>query len=411
MEARDCVSPARCIKAEEGNSCQVPEKVTCSLNSQCTRPLVCGIDLQCRNQCLEDFDCTSGQKCTTTSHLCADPERDKNYDPATNELKAAGSGTGGSGGNTGNGGNDGGGTDGGGSACSTPQTLFGNIVQGDANPNFTSGVGVRSGNQFFIFSGYDAPAPPDGGAEVDAGGGPAGNAVFVQAFDPVTGTSKGPATSLFTVPDAVSWAISDVSVAPSGEIALLYRRAITNTTQALHATFLKMGTGATGAAGLQVQQTVLIESTPFQFEHVTWAATTGRFVFSWKYQTTAWFVRVRKFLPDGRAAGGDTNAVEAPVLDSRWDQGAVGTSGSLLGVATVANATYFPFLTILDGAGNPVRASLQASKLNLGSGADWVTTGGVAGGFVFLAHHGGSVQASFVPTAGAGSVLGDGGVS
>ncbi|HET6284829.1 MAG TPA: hypothetical protein VFH73_27985, partial [Polyangia bacterium] len=348
-EGRDCPAGARCIKATEGNSCQPFEKVTCSLNSQCTRPLVCGIDLQCRNQCMEDIDCTGGQRCTSVSHLCADPERDKNYDPVTNEFKPVDAGAGGA---TGTGGADGGGTAGadgagtggadGGSACTVPQTLFGNIIAGDSNPNFSSGVGVRSGSQVFIFSGYRASS--DGGVADPDAGSAMGNAVYVQAFNAATGASAGAPVSLFPVADATSWGVNDVSVAPTGEIALVYSRTISPGAQALHAAFLSAATPDAGAAGLQVSQHVLIESAPFQFPHVTWAATSKRFVLSWKYQTTAWFVRVKKFLPDGRGAGGDTNAVVAPALDNRWDQGSVGTSADLLGAATVANATYFPFL-------------------------------------------------------------------
>jgi hypothetical protein len=83
------VAGARCIKATDGNTCQPPEKKTCALNSDCTPGLVCGADLQCRNQCSKDIDCLKGQKCTTNSKLCADPITDKEYDPATNELKNA----------------------------------------------------------------------------------------------------------------------------------------------------------------------------------------------------------------------------------------------------------------------------------------------------------------------------------
>ena len=411
-EGRDCPAGARCIKATEGNSCQPFEKVTCSLRSDCTQPLVCGIDLQCRNQCKEDIDCTGGQKCTSVSHLCADPERDKNYDPVTNEFKPVDGGAGG-----GAGGKDGGGTDGedgggnggadGATACKGPQTLFGNIIQGDPNPNFTSGVGVRSGNQVFIFSGYRT-APDAGAADPDAGT-PAGNAVYVQAFNATTGASAGAPVALFPVADSGPWGVSDVSVAPTGEIALLYSRALPGSGQALHAAFLSAGTPDAGAAGLQVSQNVLIESAPFQYPHVTWAANSKRFVLSWKYQTTAWFVRVKKFLPDGRGAGGDTNAVEAPTLDSRWDQGSVGTSADLFGAVTVASATYFPFLTILDSVGNPVRDSIAAPNVYLNNGSNWVSVGGVANGFVVLAHNSGTVHAAFVPTTGAGSVLADGG--
>ena len=90
VESKDCPSGERCIagaSASVGNSCQPPEKTSCSYNSQCD-PLVCGVDLQCRSQCQADVDCPKGQKCTSVSKLCADPTIDKNnYDPVTNEFK------------------------------------------------------------------------------------------------------------------------------------------------------------------------------------------------------------------------------------------------------------------------------------------------------------------------------------
>ena len=87
--SKDCLSGERCIKASEGNSCQPTQKTTCAYTSQCTTPLVCGVDLQCRNQCQTDVDCPGGV-CTSCSKLCVDPKTiDVNsYDPNTNELKA-----------------------------------------------------------------------------------------------------------------------------------------------------------------------------------------------------------------------------------------------------------------------------------------------------------------------------------
>ena len=86
---KDCSSGERCIVATGGNSCQPPEKATCTYNSDCTKPLVCGVDLQCRNQCQTDVDCTTGQVCTSVSKLCADPAIDHNYDPTTHDFKTA----------------------------------------------------------------------------------------------------------------------------------------------------------------------------------------------------------------------------------------------------------------------------------------------------------------------------------
>jgi hypothetical protein len=127
VASRDCAGDARCIilPAPVGNVCQAPLKVTCSLNSDCS-PLFCGIDLECRNQCHTDVDCPSGQKCTSQSHLCADPAKDDatHYDPTTNELVPApdagvdgpGPGAGGSAGGQGGSSGSGGTTGSGGSA-------------------------------------------------------------------------------------------------------------------------------------------------------------------------------------------------------------------------------------------------------------------------------------------------------
>lgn len=91
--SKDClISGGRCIKATGGNSCQPPERTTCAYASDCTTPLVCGVDLQCRNQCQTDVDCPGG-RCTSISKLCADPKIDPNYDQATNEFKTIDAGS------------------------------------------------------------------------------------------------------------------------------------------------------------------------------------------------------------------------------------------------------------------------------------------------------------------------------
>jgi len=90
-DSKDCPTGERCIQATAaagGNSCQPPEKSSCTYTSQCTTPLVCGVDLQCRNQCQTSVDCPSGQVCTSVSKLCADPYVDKNYNKDTNEFSA-----------------------------------------------------------------------------------------------------------------------------------------------------------------------------------------------------------------------------------------------------------------------------------------------------------------------------------
>src|SRR5665213_705833 len=129
----------------QGTACQAPETVTCHYTSDCKSPLVCGIDLQCRDQCQADIDCPGGstgvEVCTVMTHLCADPAIDKDYDPTTKDFKVtAGAGGRSSGGHagSGNGGSGAGGTAGNGAnSCQSPQTSFGNIAQGEPNPTFT----------------------------------------------------------------------------------------------------------------------------------------------------------------------------------------------------------------------------------------------------------------------------------
>ena len=87
VQSRDCPGDQRCIVVSgQGNVCQAPAKTSCAYNTDCT-PLFCGVDLECRNQCLSDIDCPNGQKCTTTSKLCVDPIKDAtHYNATTNEL-------------------------------------------------------------------------------------------------------------------------------------------------------------------------------------------------------------------------------------------------------------------------------------------------------------------------------------
>src|SRR5580692_10626221 len=80
--------------AVQGTACQAPETVSCQYTSQCKQPLVCGDDHQCRDQCETDVDCPMQQKCTSMTHLCADPSIDKDYDPAINDFVIADGGAG-----------------------------------------------------------------------------------------------------------------------------------------------------------------------------------------------------------------------------------------------------------------------------------------------------------------------------
>jgi hypothetical protein len=71
---RDCPMGQRCVKGPLGNVCQLGDEKLCPVAggvSTCTAPLVCAIDLQCRNNCTTVAECTAGQACT--GGICAEP--------------------------------------------------------------------------------------------------------------------------------------------------------------------------------------------------------------------------------------------------------------------------------------------------------------------------------------------------
>jgi hypothetical protein len=355
-----------------------------------------------------------------------------------------GAGTAGTTGSTGTAGNGDGGTGASGAQCPSAQTQFGLIAQGDSNSGFTSSVGVRTATQLLVFSGYNGPDPSADGGAGGAGGGGGGNVnrIYWQAFDPTTAKSVGPAKPLgLTDSTSVGYIyLDDVSIAPTGEIAVLYTHIdLVNVVghgqgaDGLSVAFLAP-TAEAGSPGPQVQQNVQIESaqvsTPavlnpsFQGQpHAIWSTFSNAFVFSWTYlESGDTYARVRKFLAKGAAAGGDTNTV--PTYNPRpfagYESGSVGTSGALFGVAVIpsAYAGYRgPSLTLLDALGNEVGSSLQVTDQgetgNEGGGYYyWNATAGTAKGFVYFA---GTLPVSeyFVPTTADGGVtaVADGGTA
>jgi hypothetical protein len=65
------------------NVCQLAAEAHCYYNSDCTAPLVCGRDEQCRNQCQSNVDCVTGQICAS-SGVCADQSQ---IVAGTNDVK------------------------------------------------------------------------------------------------------------------------------------------------------------------------------------------------------------------------------------------------------------------------------------------------------------------------------------
>jgi hypothetical protein len=87
--SKDCPANQRCVNSALGNTgaesavCQMQEEATCHYNSDCAAPLVCAVDLQCRNQCRTDLDCITSQRCVFG--VCAEASE---VDPS-GQLKGA----------------------------------------------------------------------------------------------------------------------------------------------------------------------------------------------------------------------------------------------------------------------------------------------------------------------------------
>ena len=433
----DCPTGQLCVKSgavgEAGtiNVCQLPKELTCVYNSDCKSPLVCARDEACRNECQSDVDCVSPQVCTT-SKVCALTSQ---LVPGTNDVTlvttgrtdgggtisgtggGTATGTGGGAGTTGQGGSGGSGgaigTGGsGGTTCAGPQLEFANISQGDANPGFNSSVAVRNADTLFIFSAYDGPAPVDGGTD---GGALAGDAVFVQMFDPVSGNTRGPNKFLFSIPYGVVAAVEDVSVAPTGEIALLYYvvASANNYADALYLTVLGTTPADGGVAGLSVKKTVQLESAANGDGHIIWQTASQLFVPSWKYlgSNGTWYVRARKYHPDGTAAGTAINAFPTTgniYQPNQEDDGDVGASGGYLGMAYQSTNNNWPYLTIVDSDGFQVGPIVS---LNPGGVDNWVAGAGTTQGFVTMFNSSGRIYGSFVPLTGMNSVISDAGAA
>jgi hypothetical protein len=447
--SRDCPTGERCLLSGTTGVCQLPAESTCaSASATCQSGQVCGTDQQCRTQCSSTIACVTGDYCVPSGGISTCYAASNSSDEVTlvgdGILSAdgsvldgstltsdanAGASNDGSAASTGDatmGTSDGGPATSTGSdsstksdapgiavnSCPNAQTQFGNTAQGDSNPNFTSGVGVRTATQLLIFSGYVGPA--------DAGDGGAGNLVYVQAFNPTTATSLGPAQPLFAAPDGVNLTLDSASVASTGQIALAFSYGGTRYSYGgagnqgpVYAAFLAPSSDA-GPAGLALENTpVEIESaTTYGQPHVIWSVATGAFVYSWEYESgSTWFLGSKSFLANGQAAGGTdpipTDVAAAALNSGNLEQGSVAAGPNWLGVAFVSGVNDESYLTILDSSGNQVGSALPISAT---TGSAWGTVAATAQGFVYLYDTGSAVAEAFVPTSGdAGVVLPDAG--
>jgi hypothetical protein len=441
MESRDCPDGERCVLSGASGVCQLQQESTCTTaNSLCSTGEICGTDMQCRAQCTSTIPCVEGDFCLPSGTLQACYAPTSTVDEPTlvadgliatdGAVIGDGSvafplGDGGASGSDGasSGGSSSGGSSSGGSSsgsstsdagdatvgnpgpeasvntCPSAQTSFPATGYGDENQYFTSGVGARTTTQVIAFSTYNGPDPAsDAGNEVGI--------IYAQAFDPSTGAAAAPAAPLFYAPNlqqtgdddiyANGFGLQSSAISPSGEIVLVYQVRFYDSGQyddgyALYGAFLSpSGGGASDAGvGLQLDKVVLLETAAvFGQPHAIWSNESGAFVLSWGYSSSGDYVKIRKFLPSGQGAGGDSDVVptDSPtgnVDDTAHESGAVGISGSLSGVAYISTvSTHAHGFTLLDALGNQIGNSITVAPP--GGNDYWGTVSGTPQGFVYL---------------------------
>jgi hypothetical protein len=91
VSSRDCEAGARCVAAARPYKvCQLEEERACARTADCAEGLVCGVDGECRDQCLTENDCVESQLCV--SGTCADREEldeDMQLEPAPGVMSGS----------------------------------------------------------------------------------------------------------------------------------------------------------------------------------------------------------------------------------------------------------------------------------------------------------------------------------
>ena len=99
-----------------------------------------------------------------------------------------------------------------------------------------------------------------------------------------------------------------------------------------------------------MKKTVQLESASNGDSHIIWQPASQLFVPSWKYlgSNGTWYVRARKYHPDGTAAGTAINAFPtytgSTYQPNQEDDGYVGASGAYLGMAYQSIANNWAYL-------------------------------------------------------------------
>jgi hypothetical protein len=305
------------------------------------------------------------------------------------------------------------------------------IGQGDANPNFQSGVGALGTNVMYLFSGYTSSAG-DGGA--------GSQEIYAQAFDPKTGLNKGPSQPLFAPPtlgfESATYVGGTVylfaaAVANTGDIAIVYQL-INKTTSdaALYVALLsRSATNDGGVGGLQLAHVALV-STNFTAgangdennPKVFWSNASQTFVINYATpsasQTTLTNplqMSISKYTASGQSAGGIGVVPLAPDMGASLyhrdlsSNGSVGESGTLLGVLYQGGADNpgVVNLTTLDESASLVGTPRLVAATGRGG---WPAIAGTTKGFVCSFFGTTYVNVLFVPVS-AGAVPADAGVS
>ncbi len=415
--SRDCTGET-CLPPS--GVCELEQETPCSDTLPCVVGLTCANDI-CRAPCSPDAKVGSTGGCLASQSCVAGTKKGQFV---CIDSKGSGSGDGaagddGGGGDDGSTGDGGGGTSdatmsdatmsdakgegskgdtgpsGDGNPCVDPQLTFGNIGQGDSNKNFTSGVGVRTDTDLYIFNGYTGPDP------AGDGGGPTVGFVYVQAFDATTAKSKGPAKEFFPAPgdtNNVTVVVTAAAVAPTGQIALLstdtYRRA-------LFVTFLDSASDG-GVAGLQFLQTVTLShgarlSDP---EHVIWSNASHSIFESWSGAN--YFESVAKFTATGGQTAGGVASVTTDQGSTTGEPNnsggaSAGQSGDLLGVEWRSSVQNSVGLTAFNALGDQVGSYAYFGTFPGSNGPIADTLAGTAQGFVGVYTYNAATTEVFVP--------------
>ena len=404
--SKDCSGGATCLVPGE---CELPQESMCSSTLPCVTGLVCasdscnapctaGVPTNSPGGCLPDQTCTSATVAAAPEAVCLD-----NGDGG---APGDGSTSGDGGGGDGSSGGDGMATDapsGSPDASSdvTAPAKFSFTAQGDSNPSFTSGVGVRTANTFLIFSGYaggrrrhwttsstfrhsirqrrtrraprhpSSPRPPA----------PASCSRAHRSLPRETSRSRlATADCSATMGHAAAWA---------NGVPFMRRFSERRPTQARRAWVLRepWRSRPPESTANRTSSGRCLPAHSCSLGRPGWAAAAGHLPTRSFGRTDRWrAVRIRVPTTVGPPCCG-------------YDIGSVAAGPTLLAVATGG------WLTIFDPSGAQVGDS-SAGPFNPGGNSLWETVAATAQGFVYLVDQGGVLE-RFIPTLGASVALPD----